>query len=272
MFANSALDYLIFIDMHMHNVGANRILLLDNYIQCINCEFDNASSHGLDLDDGCLVFNCHFHNITNSGCLVQAGGLVAFNTFENGTNDFNEAIAFPGRGSTALFNVIDIDGSSQGIDVTGDNNSVLNNSIYSAGGTGQGVIVAVGGQMVTVVGNICEGFSGVGGKGIELVAGSNILLYGFNAFYNNTTNLDNSGDVHIDLSANDQNLTPGGVSPFTDAANDDFTVSTLVKALAYPTGNYPSLAVRTFLDIGALQRVEAGGGAGPVIGGFILRG
>ena len=70
--------------------------------------------------------------------------------------------------------------------------------------------------------------------------------------------VDNSEIILDDQTANDIN--PTAASPFTNAGADDFTVTTEVKALAYPTANYPSLAVRSYLDIGALQREEAGGG------------
>jgi len=127
-------------------------------------------------------------------------------------------------------------------------------------------IYADGGSENTIIyNNIVEGFSGIGGVGIDTAAGGMITLYGHNAFFNCTTRLSQGADVIYDLTANDIN--PTAASPFTDAANDDFTVTTEVKALGYPTANYPGLAVRSYMDIGAFQRLEQGMLVHPGMGG-----
>ncbi len=254
-----ALDFLYFIDMHLHNTGANDIISIDNNNAFINCEIDNTTLLALDLDSSCIVINCYIHNC--DGIVITTGGVIAYNTFEHITNQFTFAIQAVGPGSMILFNVIDM-ALGVGILVNQDYIVVLFNSIYSTAGTGAGIRVPANSQGAIVMNNICEGFSGVGGIGIEIVAGAKLAQYGFNAFFNNTTNLSNGGDLFVDLSANDQVL---GASPFTNAAADDFTVDTSVRALAYLLANYPSLAVRSYLDIGALQRQEAGGGiAAPI--------
>lgn len=261
-----ALDYLTFIDMHLHNTGTADVLSLDNYTSVLRCEIDNTTANGLDLDDYSTVISCHIHNCGANGVTVRPGSTVAFNTLENGANDF--VYALYGGGSSYVFNVIDIDGASIGIYPWGNSNALFN-SVYANAGTGTGIYTAGANDAGVVMGNIVEGFSGIGGDGINLGAPTDI--YGFNAVYNNTTQV-TLGDVLLDLSAGDIN--PTVASPFTDAANDDFTVTTEVKALAYPTANFPSLAVRAYLDMGALQREEAaaGGGAGPIMRGFIVQG
>lgn len=252
-----ALDYIYVIDMHCHNTGANDIFSIDNYNVFINCELDNTSLLALDLDNGCIVVDCYIHNC--DGIVVSIGSIVQYNTFEYLTNQFTRAIQ-TGANATVQYNVIDM-GNGDGIYI-GDYCTIQGNSLYSVNGTGSGIALPATSQGSIVLNNICEGFKGIGGIGIEIVAGAKVAMYGFNAFYNNTANLTNGGDIFIDLSANDQVLI---ASPFTNAAADDFTVNTSVKALAYPTANYPSLAVRSYLDIGALQREEAGAGvAAPI--------
>jgi hypothetical protein len=196
-----AIDYLTFADMHLHNTGANPIISADNYLSFINCEIDNTSSNGIDVDQYCLVLNCHIHNVGATGVLLDNGGMVLFNTFENGTNDFTVAIHLKNPAAEAMFNVIDIDGSSDGILMTHYSTLAAYNSIYSNGGTGQGIVVNANLINVRVFGNIVEGFSGLGGIGIQLGA-STMEIYGHNAFYNNTTNLSDSSEIIlVDLTA-----------------------------------------------------------------------
>jgi hypothetical protein len=253
VFDNSALDYILLVDLHCHNVGLlNPVIRLDNGIHIINCEIDNGDT-GIFIDRGSVI-NCHIHNCDNIG--VRGRGATITNcTLENGVNDFIEAIVAE-LNSHVNGNVVSIDGSSNGISVIGEDAIITNNSIYSSSGTGSGITLSSLAEGIIILSNICEGFSGVGGIGIEIASGATVPLYGFNAFFNNTTNLSNSGVIFVDNSADDQSL---GSSPFTDAASGDFTVSTAVRALAYPTANYNGLSVRTYLDIGALQRQEPSG-------------
>jgi hypothetical protein len=258
------LDFLYFVDMHLHNTGTADVISLDNDCTFNNCEIDNTTGIGLDLDSRSSVFGCHIHNCGSTG-VTLLGGTVAYCTFENGARDFTTAINLSFSSCLALFNVVSVDGASDGIVSNGDFNVIAFNSVYSNAGTGEGIRLTAGTQGGYVFSNIIEGFIGAGGNGIELSAGCDLILYGYNAFYNNTANLtDNSDFILADFTANDIN--PLGASAFNNAAADDFTVNTSVKALAYPTANYPSLAVRSYLDIGALQREEAGGGgvAAPV--------
>ncbi|MHC4464470.1 MAG: right-handed parallel beta-helix repeat-containing protein [Planctomycetota bacterium] len=250
MFASAALDYIQLIDLHMHNSGAADIVRLNNYITVRNCEIDNTTSIGVWTDDGAQYINCYFHNCGIYGARPSTrGGIVMFCMFENGANDFNEAIA-PGEGCYVLFNVFDLDGGSSGIIANSDGLLIAFNSFYSNAGTGRGIYVTTNCEQASIFGNIFEGFSGVGGDGIEVLAGGGVVLLGYNCFYNNTSNETITGDVWHDLG----NDVTSGSSPFIDAANDDFRVSTVVRALAYLASNYPNLSVRSYLDIGALQR------------------
>ena len=248
------LDYLAFFYMHLHNTGTEDVLSLDNNIAVVACEIDNTTGFGLDLDNNPYVCNCYVHNCGNEGIHVGGSGLVLDCTLANGANKFTTAIYLSGTLSKALGNVIAIDAGSVGIRASNDTEIVIGNSIYSAAGIGTGILVDAAAQLVALFNNIVEGFSGVGGEGITTTAGSTLAPYGFNAFYNNTTQLTQGGVALIDFTANDIN--PLASSAFIDAANGDFRVKPSVQALGYPTANYPGLAVRSYLDMGALQRMS----------------
>lgn len=245
----AALDYLGFIDMHLHNSGAAAVIDIDDSCTLIGCEVDNTSGAGILVDFDGVVINCYVHNCGGYGVDAREGSVVAFNTLENGANDFSYAIY--GSGAAIFFNVIDIDGTTRGIYGWGSS-TICFNSIYSNAGTEDGIFNSGANNSGVILGNIVEGFSGVGGVGINF---AEARVYGYSAFYNNTANL-SKGDTILDLSANDQALT---ASPFIDAANDDFRVNSSVRGLAYLMDNYPSLSVRSYLDIGALQRAERPG-------------
>ena len=77
----------------------------------------------------------------------------------------------------------------------------------------------------------------------------------YNNYFNNTGNaIDNAG-TNTAVNDNDQEVDPG----FTDAANDDFSIGTALKADGYP-GAYDSGNTTSFLDLGGAQRQEPAGG------------
>jgi hypothetical protein len=247
MITPNTLDYIGFIDMHLHNSGlATNIVDLDNNISIVNCELD-LGNIAITADNLCEVINCYIHNCDNVAIDLGNGSVAFGNYIENDTNDFVTAITSVG-GTQILGNIINIDGATVGI-IPGDGCLVWGNSIYSSSGTGTGINNQSSKQNTSISNNILEGFSGVGGVGI-INAGIAVQL-GFNAFYNNTTNLTDTGTKFIDYTANDQALS---ASPFINASAGDFRVNKSVKALAFPIDNFPNLSVRSYLDIGALQR------------------
>ena len=256
MFAPTSLDSINFVDLHMHNSGSAQIVHLDNSIYISHCELDNTTGGGIRLDNNGYVGHCYIHNTGGDGIRVNASSMAMSNYLENGTDDFDQAIVLDSSSSRAIFNIIDVDGASDGIVTDLSDHSVENNSIYSNGGTGQGINV-IGGtaHLSSLTNNMIEGFSGVGGIGINVVTAGNIMLYGHNFTYNNATNYSISGTALKDLGNN----TTLGSSPFTDPANNDFTVSTALQALGYPSAFTVEGTNTQFLDVGALQREEAGG-------------
>ena len=252
-------NYMRFIDLHLHNVGANYVARVGSVCHFVNVEADNGSGIAIFRDDGGSTYlDCYLHNFNGRGIMPKGQCFISYCTFENGASDFTSCIVPDSTRNTYKNNVFYLDGATIGIDTTGANgigDRIIGNSIYSSSGTGTGIEISAGTVSAVVLSNILEGFSGVGGKGILIEATGSVSVYGFNAFYNNTTNLSNAGDIAgADYTANDIN--PLGASAFIDAANGDFRVKPSVQALGYPTGDYPNLSVRSYLDIGALQRMS----------------
>lgn len=261
---NGAQDNISFIDLHLHNCGAANIVDGETSaslrLSVIHCEIDDTTGHGLVGAATAVFRDNYIHNVGNYGIRLIGSDCVIKNNFlKNGTNKFVIAIALGGGTSGVKIenNIISIDGTSIGINPIGYAPQIEGNSIYSAGGTGKGILVNTAADAVgiTLINNIVQGFSGSGGVGISAPVASILNLYGNNKCYNNATNFSIVGRVLSDLGNNDTLL----ASPFTNPAGDDFSVSTAVKATAYPSSFYGS-NTNNYLDPGAAQRQEAGGG------------
>jgi len=247
MFAVTTTRYISLIDLHMHNSGAAVVVDLNLDIEIINCEIDNTSSDGVDFA-GHLI-NCYIHNCGGYGVEAAASSWIYNNYFENGANDFNAAIRI--ASGVATFNIVSVDGSSDGIVAVGNNTIIQNNTVFSISGTGEGInILSSISEKCIVMSNYVEGFSGVGGDGILVTSGSSIIFYQSNRFYNNTTHESFSGIVYID---NDNSAVAS--SALTNPGGGDFSVGTDLKAGAYPT-TFKGSSTSQFMDIGAAQREE----------------
>lgn len=217
---STARDYISFIDLHLHNCGSNNIIVGDDQSAVINCELDNSTASAIAIDENGIVVGNYIHNIgTNGvvGCLNNS--YIAFNYFENGTNNFDYCII--NCAGTALRNICNIDGASNGIE--GTNLTVINNSIFSNGGTGTGVEVRNNLRFNVVSNNLVEGFSGTGGIGFDFSTGTGqARVFGGNSVYNNATNFvaSTQADPIYDFATDNEVLT---ASPFTDAASGDFS-------------------------------------------------
>ena len=245
IFSSTSLDYISFVDMHLHNSGSNKIVRVDDWCLFENVEFDNSTTDGLYLGTANHVVNCYFHNIGGFG-VFDSGGHIWQCYFENGANDFSSAMRLNGDGN-AVANIINIDGATDGITIASFSNIVTNNTIYSSAGTGQGIVSNQNGAIIA--NNYVEGFSGVGGIGIDINGGVSDLLIG-NRYYNNTSNLDDAG---VWLIKTDNSAV--GSSALTNPGAGDFSVGTDLKAGAYPT-TFKAVATDQFMDIGAAQREE----------------
>jgi hypothetical protein len=215
-------NYTSFIDLKLHNTGAYASIAMNDYCNLIRCEIHNTQ--GCYLGDYSRIMGCHIYDTGAPAARVEDYGLIAFNVIDTvtGTHTASRAIELYGAGNTVYRNIIKVDGGTAGI-LCNRSSYFLNNSIYSAGGTGSGFsnVGANSGGLV-VMSNIVEGFSGSGGVGFNFgTSGTSLAVYSGNSAYNNDTNyvapalfteFDDFGDNEA-LAA----------SPFTDPANMDFS-------------------------------------------------
>jgi len=232
--SETATSSMHFFDVHLQNCGSvTNMIRLDNFIRIINCELDDfTGSTAVQTDLYGQVIGCYFHNIAARGCYANIG-LYHRNRFIDGTNKFTTAAITVDTSQSAITeNIISVSGACDGIQY--DLNAfVRGNSVYSNAGTGTGIAPRAAGKYgASIMNNLIEGFSGAGGVGIEINAPT--YYYDGNSVYDCTT----------DFSVTTGNDLYGGVdneslsaSPFTDAANGDFTpVDTgSVKESTYPS-------------------------------------
>jgi len=148
--------------------------------------------------------------------------------------------------------------------------SIANCSFRSSSGTGAAIYVNAAGSnaIQDIRNNIITGWSGAGGKGIRSLTAAQILLYGANAFYNNTTDEEN-----IDAVCSLPNIALTN-TPFTDAAGGDFSIATAAKAELQAQGwpsDFNGINTSQFLDPGAAQiEIDVSTGAHRIFGGLIV--
>jgi hypothetical protein len=265
---NSSLGHIKLIDMRFTDCDSNAVITLGNPTLILNCEVDTSTGVGISITAGSVI-GCFIHNIGGNG--VMAGGNIMFNTFRNETNSFSSAVQAQASGSNVSFNLFDLSGPSHGITFNASSIAVLFNSIFSNGGTGTGIRNHnTSNTQSVIINNTVEGFSGAGGNGI-VVAAQNADIVGYNMLYNNTTNMNVSGDSNADLGNNDVL----GSSPFTNATSDDFDpiAGLLASYPSFPTSwnNYASTQ-QNLIRMAAQYAAGGGsGGAGPLIGGRLKR-
>ena len=105
-------------------------------------------------------------------------------------------------------------------------------------------------QYARIDNNYVEGFSGTGGDGISVTA-NNARLHN-NYFYNNMENV--TGTPYVA-----KNSTDLGASALTNPGSEDFSVGVTLQALAWPD-QWLGASQTNYLDVGAVQREESGGG------------
>lgn len=218
---NATLDYVSFIDLELHNTGLARILRLDDGCSIIRCKIHNAGN-GVTMGDNAVIMGCHYYDVAVEVILLENEGYAAFNIVDTitGTRTATAAISCGNTGSVAYRNIIKVDGATDGIKMV-NKNSVISNSVYSAGGTGRGIYATAANldQMVCI-NNLVEGFSGTGGDGIDFsVGGIRMPVYGGNSVYDCATAYNNPAII-IESYGGNETLS---ASPFTDPTNNDFS-------------------------------------------------
>jgi len=159
--------------------------------------------------------------------------------------------------STSISHNIIEDNSGDGIDVNLITASAFleihNNTIDGNGGDG---IADLGSWRVAIFNNVMSNNTGYGISGDS---GVMPCLCDYNDFYNNTA----GAQLNVPAGANDLALDP----QYTDAANNDFSIGTNLKAKGFPIGGSRKVGANqsgtySYVDMGASQRAEAAGGSG----------
>jgi hypothetical protein len=219
IFNASTLDYVVLQDLHLHNTGANPVVRLDDYIQIIHCDIENSTAEGVSAGNYSQLMHSYIHNV--DGTHMASMGTIAFiyaNIFDDeGATPSNAAISM--SGGEARDNIVIVSGATNGIRIL-NSSKVANNSVYSSGGTGKGIHSSTATGVVTAMNNTVEGFSGVGGTGIDINQSDVWWYMTGNAVYDCTTAYDSGLENDLGLGDN-ETLT---ASPFTDAANGDFSL------------------------------------------------
>jgi hypothetical protein len=251
--------YVHFIDLHLHNCGANEILRVGNFCGIVNCEIDTNTGpvFALITGNGCGIAGCYIHNTdhplscNNGSCVIGCYNVVRSGSGGRGIH---------GQTSTIIGNIVVVEstGASGITNMTGGGAVIGNTVVSRVASTGSGL--AVGGVPIAVIANnVFQGFSGVGGEGINFES-RQMGFYGGNAFYNNTSNTANAGRVYTGI--NNDAL---AAAPFVDAANGDFDINGTVAGVtedAWPSSFLGLAATAPKADKGAVQ---AGGGSGGVL-------
>lgn len=191
----------------------------------IACEADGNSTDGMLLTN--QAFGCNAHGNTSSGFNCNQNAVVL---------NFCIAYANSGVGFLQLGNLSTM-------------NACTSNANTGASTDGMSATY----QCVSAVGNI---FSNNGRYGANGAAAAGQGYADYNDFFNNATAARNLWPT----GPNDQTLDP----QFTNAAAGNFAIGTNLKALGWP-GAFPGGNSTGFLDIGAVQRQEAGGGSSMLV-------
>jgi len=184
---------------------------------------DGVGSRAILTGGNGSVENCYVYNHAGTG-IDTSGGRVVDNYLETGpTNHFAIGVNMNATTLTQIErNIMILQGSAIGVKLH-YMGSMCNNSIYSLGGTGVGVNTQPSVILAAIKNNLIEGFSGVGGKGIDLstLTSGNVLSIGGNAVFDCTTPYDlTPTDGIVDDLGDNEILT---TSPFNDAAAGDFS-------------------------------------------------
>lgn len=222
-----------------------------------NSEIANTTSHcaydpsvGDPYSGNTLLYN-YLHDCGGAGYLsaqARAGAIIVGNIFDaNGADgvQITRTTAYrDGNGVLIAYNVFygnTGDGFEDTTSGTGDGSHGMKfiNNIFANNG-GYGINTALS---------------------LEQIQGDIVVLWNNNFYSNTSGKYDPSTLATGGISRDESTADP----TFTDAANGDFRIGTNLKALGFPTTNIGSAAsgTRSYVDIGAAQRVEPAGGGGP---------
>lgn len=215
----------------------------------IGCELDGGAT-GVRVTQNARVIGNYLHGQTSNAIESPSSALtgltIASNLIVGAGGDgikLTQTRTDQFSGVAIIHNTID-DCTGDGIDYTGDNDGLHSLTIYN---------------------NILSNNGGYGINFASLTAAKVLARGPFisnNNTYNNTSGASNLSGVL----QNDPGLDP----TFTNAAGEDYSIGTNLKAQGYPEVAFPGSATTSYVDIGAAQREEPAGGGGSravIIGG-----
>lgn len=268
MFAATNYPYVFLVDLEVHSGGDNNLIELSTYCFVFRCEVHKGGSSPnakslVKVGNGSQVNGCYVHDIgTGVGYGIYAGsGAVVNNLVECGAS-LGAGYGIYTSG-IAVQNIVVCENTTQnGIYIANAFGSICQgNSLYnSSAGTGIGIYSNTS-RGDSIMNNIIVGWSGVGGSGIQE---NNMILTGYNAFYNCTNDYSVSDQTWIDETAKDVALV---ANPYTNAGALDFSLTaaakTALRSLGWPE-QYLGAHASTdgHITIGAIQYGAAEAAAG----------
>lgn len=266
MWADTTYDYVVLADLEIHTFGDNNGIYLDNTCSLIRCEIHKGASAPaakrlIRLSSVSRVVGCYVHDIgTGIGYAVDFGTATQCVAYANYIALGATSEGYGIYGGAAYGNIV-VCANTAAYGIYPLDDASGNTAYNSAAGTNWGIGVLSGSVIRMRMNNIVEGWSGVGGRGLNI---NNAGFVGYNAFYNNTAAYGVSDQIFLDLTANDINL---AASPFTNAANGDFSLTdagkTALRGVGWPAA-YLGAHANTdgHITPGAVQygEAEAGGG------------
>lgn len=224
IYDNSTRDFVSFVDLELTDVGANVIVRTDRNGLIANCNIHKSTGSNVAVQVGAFsnIINCHVHDVAYVGIKVSGAASHVFHCFLEDGPTQNMSLAgiwLDGSYSVAAHNIVRL---ASGSTANGlrlfflDQCVAFNNSVFAVNGTEPG-IAATGRFRHSIYANLVEGFSGVGGVGIDF--GKDPHVVGGNASYNNTTDYVGPTEFATYDLGDDESLS---ASPFTDPTNNDF--------------------------------------------------
>ena len=236
VFDRIADDGFSFVDLKVQNPPTDTneyVFHVDNDCSFINVELQlDGKIGGINCGSTNVVANCKFIDWENRCIATDGANLLAYGNWmqESSTSD-GSAINMGAQGCQypkVFHNVISLQNAgSKGILYGGNSDGVIaHNTVYnSAAGTEMGIYISRDTrEMNGLIGNYIEGFSGVGGAGIEINSATDYLIFYMagNRFYNNTTNVVTGAGTER-FHYYDEAETAESSSILTNPGSDDFT-------------------------------------------------
>ena len=267
----TATNYFHWRDMRCTNVGAaSPILYVGSFSSLMNIEADTASGvYGLRAGDYSIICGCYVHsNTCQRGIAADSNCLIVGNFVIHSMN-YADSCGIYGFRCAILNNIVKVTvAAGSGIQQWGYYCSIVGNSVSGSSGTGAG-IWASSTPAKAIMNNIINGFSGVGGRGIDLNSAT-VQFYVGNAFYNCTTPEANKGLCIVEY--NNDEL---AALPFVDPSNNDFTIDGTQAGVtedAWPAAFKGAALSTNLADKGASQAgAGTAGGGMPILLGSVVR-